>query len=241
MEWKAQSVRFTAFSPAFVAGRGTFRKVVGVEPDSANERPREGLLTETGVQTGRLITVTFLPGRAQLDLQVPEAQEAPFAVFASGYQAVFRDSLALARTWLEALPTSGAVVRLAFGSALICDQPNRASAYTALGPLLPALSIDSNVSDLLYRINRPRTSKAVNALTLNRLSTWQVVEWQQMVVSSHSRTHSGFVTLATAARLELDLNTDALRTEALPEEALGTILTELVDQGSEIASEGDRP
>lgn len=121
---------------------------------------------------------------------------------------------------------------------------SKVAGYQQLAAYLPFVQLDPhNSSDFLYQINRPRTAESVPGLILNRLSRWSVTAQQELGIgiplNPSQPMHTMIGREAYACRLELDINTDAKRTESLPHDSLGQLFMELVRLGKVIVSTGD--
>jgi hypothetical protein len=76
------------------------------------------------------------------------------------------------------------VIRMAVGAILLAAQPNADAAYKSLLGMLKSLGVDPRrARDLLFRVNWPVNSRTVQGLTINRLTTWSVIQFQVQVVS----------------------------------------------------------
>jgi hypothetical protein len=134
--------------------------------------------------------------------------------------------------------------RMAFGAVLAIPVADRIAGYRAIQPLLPSLNLDiEHSSDLFYQINRHVVSAAASRLHINRLSNWGVVlgTMQQVRIGPVGTPvlvtpgEGGF----TAVRLQLDINTDAERTEVIPSGTIRPLVEELIGFGKTIADRGD--
>jgi hypothetical protein len=145
----------------------------------------------------------------------------------------------LMRKWLPSCP---AIVRIAFGAQLVHPMESRESAYELLGQYLPDVQVDPRSTDFLFQVNRPRNSRCIPGLTMNRLTKWSASSWQ-LTLMPHQGTNTKKITLPsqTGARLELDLSSSGDTKEQLPGEQLSILWHELIGMAQEIAAEGDKP
>jgi hypothetical protein len=100
-------------------------------------------------------------------------------------------------------------------------------------------------SDLVYQINRPRVSKAIDGMRVNRICKWSVRGFRQLsaglVISEASSPDVAVGPEFHTCRLEFDLNSDAARkTEFTGDQAMA-LLDEFVAMADEIATLGDVP
>jgi hypothetical protein len=147
----------------------------------------------------------------------------------------------LMEPWLR--DSAPALKRLGFAAKVLLPTENREGSYAQLSRLLQSVDVDPSALELMYRINRPRTSNVgVPALVINRLATWASVQIKmQLRVRTGSQevsTQFGAETIY-GCQLSLDVNTSEDRTEPLPSEYLPSIWNELVSAGAEIIDRGD--
>jgi hypothetical protein len=146
--------------------------------------------------------------------------------------------MGLADKWLALEIPS--VSRLAFGAILIHKADGVAAVNALLSGYLPGLDLSTEgCSDLNFQINRPRLSRTVRDLKLNRLSKWAVMTRQ--LVNLVPGTDPALVSEGTVARLELDMNTALEYAGELPAAFLSGILEELVGLAKETSERGDIP
>jgi hypothetical protein len=153
--------------------------------------------------------------------------------------------VALAKNWLK---RNVSLKRIAWGGVLVLPVASKEDGYKRLGSFLPQLKIDpSGSSDLSYQINRPRQSKVIQGLRVNRLCKWSVALQQRLsiglVISPTSAEAVGGPTSPgfSACRLEFDINSDAARKDAFAVDQVVPLLDEFVALASEIADRGDAP
>jgi hypothetical protein len=146
------------------------------------------------------------------------------------------------RPWLSATGIPP-IRRIAFGAVLLSPVPNLASGHELVSGMLSTLSLDpgEDIADLLFQINRPRSSATVVGLRLNRLSKWSVTTVQVLALALDR----GGIKMKTperalAARLELDINSDARRTDEIPPDRLGDLFNECLELGRDIARSGEQ-
>ncbi len=146
----------------------------------------------------------------------------------------------------KGLEKSPPLNRLAFGAVLLSPAESVPEAYRALDKLLPSVDIDPDrTRDLIYRINRRRSSRCgIEGLEVNRLSTWGMVSVStiEMEISiGGSEKVRQVEPPQYACRLEFDVNTTPEFGGELDKKKLPALLDELIELGSEIATEGDIP
>lgn len=245
--WRAESLRLTLFAQAGVElpANDWWLAVVGEPPESKTERLRESLQTMEGhLGKAKLILnvfanrvdwlVGFDPNLDQELVESPNIGPYPEALDLFGGK-IF--------PWL--LKGSPGVTRIAWGAALSQPVGDRVAGYRKLQEYLPSLKIDSeNSSDLLYQINRPRKSKVIEGLTVNRLQKWAVLAVHTLRVpigATQVQVQERLSPVEHRCRVELDINTAEDRSDALPKERVSDQLLELVKIGDEILTNGDIP
>ena len=144
--------------------------------------------------------------------------------------------------WLAAAEIS--VKRLAFGALLLWPLRTVVEAHARISAMVPSLELpmDEFVGDVVYQINRSRLSTQVDGVRINRLNRWSVTTGQAMDLSLADGTLAIKDTVPTTmVRLQLDINTDARRTDAFTSDQLPSLWGELVALGNEISRDGDVP
>jgi hypothetical protein len=241
--WEVETLRLTAFltPTADLGERDWWRRVVGEVPESTNQQPRIRSYEESGqFDSGKLI-LRYTLDRIDWLLAPLSPEGIPVNVPVIGpFVDTIDKFVNLMESWSQMdIP---AIMRLAFGSVLLRPVADRTTGYLQSSTYLP-FSLDAeNSSDFQYQINRPRRSKNIDSLSINRLSKWSIIAWQFVPI------RMGVPNIGAEpgprsyeCRLELDLNTEAEYQRELPKDQLRPIFRELVDLGKEIASIGDVP
>jgi hypothetical protein len=241
--WQAQVLRLTAFpSPnAQFANKDWWTKLVRQPPESTSSQPRERLQKEVGSYQNAKLELTVEPLRIDWRYMTEETQQG--AMVSDATLGAFPDAVdrftELMNGWLafEDVPS---LVRLAFGAVLLQPQPDREGPYQLLARYLPFLDLTSSeVSDLVYQINRRRDSNTpIPGLRLNRLGKWSAIQFTTFTVSPITKsvetsepTH--------ACRLELDVNSAPDFSGEFDRDVLPALFKELVGLAKETASKGD--
>jgi len=245
-DWRAESLRVTLFAQAGaeLPASDWWLAVVGEPPESKTERLRESLQTMGGHLDKAKLILNVLASRVDWIVGIDpnleeELTESPNVGL---YPDVLESFGSKIFPWLKSGP---AVVRLAWGATLTQPMGDRVAGYRKLQEYLPSLKLDSErSSDFFYQINRPRKSKVVEGLTVNRLQKWSVVALhtlQVQVGDTQAQIQRRLDQILHGCRVELDINTAEERTDVLPKERLGDLLQELVRIGDEILTKGDIP
>lgn len=237
MVWRALSIRVTIFpTPRSPDWYLQWADVVGAgEPEGRT----------TPVQ--RVETAPFGVGRIQLRQQLPPKVDlvylpstSPDAAAPTPDVGPFEDAfVAFLEPATRLLNAPLPVTRLAIGTQLSRTVANVQEANEILAGHIRNTRFDlGGASDFLYQINRPRESRILPGLVLNRLVKWQTVQWRVLTLEPGSgRQYEE--PRDFAAVLELDLNTQGERETPLPAALLPSLLDELKTFAREIAEQGD--
>lgn len=234
--WQVEMLRLTAFPTAIpdISSINWWEKVTGESPETRTVQPRTGRLHEVGRIKGDFCNLSLECQPQRIDWLftpiIAENQElTSFPSFASLSDALrlYEELLFL---WLDQCPS---VNRLAFGAMLSQTVENREAGYLRLTSFLPAVTLDAERStDFSYQINRPRASRNVKGLEVNRLSRWSVAALSGMMIQVTGEQVSARVIESSqklsACRLELDINTSPQFKGALSNDTLPTLVKELV-------------
>ncbi|MFN0199797.1 MAG: hypothetical protein ACKVT0_23845 [Planctomycetaceae bacterium] len=248
LEWRVEQLRLTLFTASdYLAQRPAWwRQISGADPAETKLLRGISVVDSGPVQDGYCqLTVDLKVRRVDAVLSpiikpttdVP--QGFPYFDGLDGAWQAFRNLLL---PWATSVND---VVRIAVAAAVTAQVEDRISGYRLLLPLLPELRIDPEMSsDLSYQINRFTTSRVVEDLRVNRLSIWQVMQFHLMGIEGAGGHGPAVVrsvndtVLASAARLQIDVNSDAYRTEVLPSGTIGPLSEELLALAGVICREG---
>jgi hypothetical protein len=242
-ELLVESLRLTAFlAPSVEIGEPTWwEDLVGSKPETRTSKPNRGELQVAGPIGERTLVLSAQPGRVDW-LLTPRFEQG--ASPETRWAGRFLDTLGifddLMNRWLTNCP---ALVRLAFGAAVHEPVRDRVAGYLRLARYLPAVQLDPEGSeDFFYQINRPRTSRVVQGLRINRLSKWVVARFVPIRLtltkqSIQQQLDPGEET----CRIELDISTDAQQGTELPRDRVINLFQELKEMALELARQGDVP
>lgn len=248
--WRVETLRLTIFASKIpdLETIDWWEGLVNELPETKTVQPRSGTLQEVGAIKNGLCNLSLECQAQRIDWHLTpivkaEEQIAEFPSFASLSEGLnlFKELLA---PWLnDRCPEAD---RIAFGAILTQAVPTKEAGYELLGRFLPSVKLDPiGSSDLVYQINRPRTSRCdVPGLKVNRLSRWSVARLSGVMVqlAAGGKVSPQVVQVRNtvyAERVELDVNTFRESEEPLPADKRVTIFKELVELGVEIASKGD--
>ncbi len=244
--WKATDLRLTSFPASVAQGKPTWWEDVAGAPAEVEVTKRgQGFFQQEGAfQMGRL-TLTVQVGRVDwLFRASPEKSEDSGEVPSIGpleeALGVFGPAM---DKWLGSGPPG---VRLAFGAVVIESAESLQGVYSRLQDFLPTVQLDPiGSSDFMYRINRPRPSKSLPGLKMNRLSTWSALQAIatsfQIPIGRPTRLSGPAVAPVSspASRLELDISTAEDYLGQLPADKLIPLFDEMVELAREVAANGD--
>lgn len=236
--WRAESMRLTAFPMSGELVKDEWWKpLLGDEPERVEINRLTGIEESGRFGTGRL---TLKRQVRRIDWKYipfdPKAMDLPEIGPLVDALALFRPLMA---GWLANAPP---LLRLAFGMEVFIPTENLAAGYATLRPYLPDIRVPTDgISDLIFQINRPRSSHIVPQQTINRLSKWSVVTWAKAsVIFQPDSAHAGLHHVGTGLNLEVDINTAGSSDAApLTADRLPALWDELVDHGVGIVAEGD--
>jgi hypothetical protein len=234
-KWTAEQLRVTCFTSDQV-GEGQvswWSAITNSQPESSTARPALGTYTAQGPFMEGQLTLAISPGRIDWVLSGRQSEEFPVASLDS-LSASREAFVGMLKIWLEKhKPTAN---RLAFGLIANRRVQHRREGYETLASLLPAVKIDAErSSDFFYQINRPRHSKTIDGLLLNRLSKWAVAEIAFLPIGANAQAVTFY-----ACRSEIDINSDKDRVDGLGTKS-PYLLEELGAMAVEILEGGDVP
>jgi hypothetical protein len=250
--WLCESIRVSALwrTTEDVSGLLTWQTVVGSEPEQRETQPRFGTMREVGPVWGGVAALELRasPGRADWTL----SPIVPLDVHLSAIPNIgsvtdtipkFRDLI------FDQVTGSYPASRFAFGLVALHQQPTVEASYKELAELLRNASLLlSGTSDFNYQINRPRKSKSMEGLPINRVSRWSSMAMhglQLQVSVPPGSSPDGLISTQSpvlhATRVELDINSSIEWRDAIPAPVRSPLLDELVELAGELLTAGDVP
>jgi len=240
-DWLAESLRLTVFTtaePALADLSGSWKALIGDEPDTVEAKPKDRVLKESGPFREAFLTFRHLPQRIDWILRPSEVVSETWRTIGA-----FADEtlpfIELMKKWLAASPE---IQRLAFGAVLMDLVSDHDEGYTKVSAYLP-FNVDLGARNFMYQINRRRGSRlGVPGLEINRLSKWSCAELRtaQLVIGETTMVNDDSPS-RVAVRLEVDINTVPEYPNPLDPGNLADLFGECVDLGAEIAEKGDIP
>jgi len=246
--WTVESLRLSFFTMEPMVGgpRTWWQEIVGEEPERRTALPRQLSWQDAGsfsieeIHDAEL-TLHLEPGRVDWRLGPSASRQLSLATGETAIGHLDKAPSTFIHQFSKWLSECPPVKRLAFGSVLSYPVASREEGYQTFSSLLP-INLGGDVSDFLYRINRRRENIGPGSQYLvNRLSTWAVVQVQEIALSLPATVPQATIQ-GTACRLELDINTAPERNPpSIPNEDLLPLLETFLELGKEIAIRGDIP
>jgi hypothetical protein len=233
--WKTEHLRLTVFARdvAGVDAPTWWKGITSTEPETVTSKASLGFHSVEGTFKQYRLVLSVAPNRIDWLFTPKPADELALpdlGAFDSN-EAMFFDCMS---SWISR--TKLGVNRIAFGSALRLPVQSTRHGYETLGDFLPAVKIDpGHSSDFLYQINRPRGSKVVDGLKINRLSNWAVISVKLIEVISQAKGPGD-----SFCRTTVDISTDVESDKDLFSDS-PKLIKELCALGREIVERGDVP
>lgn len=245
-KWDVEQQRVTIFRfPGVpVDANAIWHSIVGAEPDDISHKPSAGTTRLEGMYLNQRLILQVDSSRIDVVLAPPISAD-PIADFQviGAIDDVLPPFIEAIGKWVSQYSP---VLRLALGIVLIERTEGRVASYRRLSEFLPTVSIDAeNSSDFTYQINRPKWSKVLPNLKINRLSKWAAMRVVTANFSLPNEIAAGeqilhYPTLdLQAVRLELDINSTQERTDEIPQSLSLDLLKEMADSIQEISLKGD--
>jgi hypothetical protein len=242
LDWTCESIRLSLFSAQAVRlSADNWRELSG-QDEPEQEQKGAGRHVFAGSMLGGQLGLGTIANRCDIMLNpsgtqadVPEGYIPSVGQWPSVIEAFQKH----VEPFLATLPFP--VLRMAFAPVLVHPFRDRLEAYKTLISLLKSIKQPpERVHDLLFRINWPQNSTALNGLTLNRITTWSVQQYQLQFFVPDGNSPATFLReLTHGLRLELDHNTDQKRNIPFDAECLIPIYRELTNLALQNAAEGE--
>lgn len=242
MELFAESLRISAFAPAFADYRRTpvedwWREATGGDPEQVNRSsvaPSPQVIAEGPYGDGQRLSLAATPGRVDwiLSHPVPSSHGWPTV---GEWPTCIDQLVTLGSNWLRSIPPTS---RLAFAGAVVAIMQDRNAAYRAIESATVdfGLRIPAGATDFLLQFNQAIPSRLGPAgIVLNRLSRWGSALLKPLTLkltvvpgSPISVTNDDSAAREiTSLRIEFDFNTSPEWTGTLEPEQAVALLEEL--------------
>jgi hypothetical protein len=242
LEWSAETLRVSLFSSDVVKlTPDDWKRITGQDAPEAEQKVI-GRHRMSGPFLGGHFSLSTSGSRFDCILAAPPPEDPvpeSYVPAVGHWPQVCKQFLAATEGWVGDVSTP--IVRMAVGIVLLSPQPGAEDAHKSLLGMVE--SVEGNpvkMRDLLFRVNWPLRSACVDGLTINRLTTWTVLQMRYQVTDG-----TGNVVLDAPVsyfvRMEIDHNTDAQRTQPFDQNRLVPLYTELANLALENAEKGELP
>jgi hypothetical protein len=242
LEWSVETLRVSLFSNEVVKlTPDDWKKITGKDAPEAEQKV-VGRHTMSGPFLEGLLNLSVSGSRFDCILAPPPlADSVPEAYFPNvgHWPEMYKEFVTATEGWLASMGPP--IVRMAAGAVLLAPQPGLEVAYKCL--LEMVRSVEGNparMRDLVFRVNWPVSSTSVDGLTINRLTTWMVIQAQyNFVLGTAANVAVQETPVFYFVRLEIDHSTDAQRTQPFDPIQLVAIYKELANLALENAEKGE--
>ena len=241
--WKTRSLRLTVFLGSDGAAKANdleWQDLTGEKPENVMNR-RDQQAQEGPFLLGRLFLQKQLPARLDVvyvgspkaeDSEDPVATLGPFEPAGEIFRGITH----------KVLDRVGSCQRLALGTEMVQPAHTALAAYEILVEHMRSATFRiEGGSEFVYQMNRPRDSKVLPGLLINRLARWNASSWQPVTVELTGPIHAFGGQPRVGAVITTDVNTDGERTTPLPGEKVREVFDELRELTVEIRDKGDIP
>ncbi len=241
LEWMADGLRLSLFSSENMkVTQSDWTRITGKEELEAEHRAR-GRYAISGAFLEGQLSLSVVGSRVDCTLGPrPAAEPEGYVPSLGKWTEVSREFIGATEGWLSTL--SIPIIRIAFGAGLLAAQPDLQQAYVSLLSMLRSVDGDpARMRDFMFRVNWPQNSMSINGLTLNRLTTWTVVQVQWLLFDTGANALTKDTSASPFVRLEIDHNTDGEWTQPFDPGRLVAIYRELFNLAVENAERGELP
>ncbi len=241
-EWLVERLRFSAFPSAArtMSFQNVWETVVGSRPETTTQSTKHERTTEQGEFGEGSLVWQVDPRRVDWHY-VPKNDREGILPNLGNLASAIAAFDPIVDTWLNA---ESDWRRLACGAVLQWPVESLSAAKHKLREFLPTVQFDPEIcEDVRLRINRfIQATHGIDGVSrINRVADWQVVFWKQLQFEAAGAELSATDTgVQACVQVELDINTDALREEAIPSAALQEIVAALRSHLKHLAEHGDQ-
>lgn len=239
-EWKAASLQAVLFTKAPTPRTvDIFSMLVGSPADTVEERAKEGFVRQMGRLGDKLLQVGVNPIRIDIVLSPPPPEPTPDDPGVRIAMGSFEDELntfsIMVRKFLNEADLP--IVRASLVCAALAETDSRSSAYEVLAGHLKSVKVESEMEELLYRVNWKAKTELLEESYLNRIATWSAVKLS--VSAGTSPFDARPLSQTNFARIELDINSPAERTEIITKDRVVSIFDRFVFLALENIKKGE--
>jgi hypothetical protein len=249
VDWLVENLRLTFLGVGDWVQRPIFGEIAGAPPaQSASQQLPVQLHQETGNVSGAYLSVSQQPGRIDIVLTDQPTRNTRDSG-APDYRPLFwvgslKDSLDIfGPITSKAISLHPRATRLAYSITSIHQTANVREANTYLRQYLPTITFEPDRdTDLIFQINRPIRIDSQH--TINRLARWEAVQTTLIPIQLGSPVISMFPAMPAvpaifAARVYVDVSTDATNTVPLADSETPELVSKLRSYATTIIKKGD--
>jgi hypothetical protein len=243
IEWLAETVRVSVFSStAIKLTEEHWRSLTGQEEAETRQNVPGGRLFAGRFENAQLnlvaagsrIDVVLSPAAATTPAMPPQI------LSVGPWLPISERFFSVTSSWLQDVPFP--IHRIAFGPVLLFGTDGRTQSLLLLKDLLPSVVVDpDHMRDLLFRINWPTESEAIEGLLINRITHWSALQFFLKTIQIGDTVTLDAAPELHAVRLEIDHNTDLARTDPFDRTQIVPIYAELYKLALQNAAKGERP
>jgi hypothetical protein len=235
-KWEGTQLQAVLFLRKALPPIDIFTALVGVAPDSQEDRPKEGLRIQSGKVDDTLLQVIVNPIRVDIFRTPSAAGGTMFGVPTLGEFRMELDKFAqLVIKWLPLcnFPT----IRLAVVTQAIAPASSSTEAYAILKENLTSVQVQpGTMRDMFFRVNWRAPTSNMPEGYLNRLTTWSAG-----VLTTRTQGSDLLVIEKHFAHREIDVNTPVDHAGELSRDALVPIFDELFRVVAHTGEVGEGP
>ncbi len=226
-EWHVETLRLTVFSlePISAVGRGWWKGVTKLEPETAINRPSAGEYSESGEFLGGQFELRATFNRVDWSLSFPFS-DLPGSPKSEDLQGLTAKWLLLLGAWLDGIDFK--VARVAAGAVFVKKVESIHSGNSLISDFLHFVNIKDgcDIADLMVQVNSPTYFDSLKSLVHNRIAKVGVLERQLITIGP-----AGFPTAISdiVFRCELDMSSLLNNADPIPTSSLGKLFKEMVD------------
>jgi hypothetical protein len=241
-DWAVQQLRLSLFASEPITLSESLWKTITGQDEAESRTAVPGGKQYSGKFLGGVLVMSYAASRADFVLNLDEAaidltQEEVFSPTIGKWTDLATSFAKTAETILQNFPSP--TVRLAFSGNLLLQTESREDSYKKLDDLLVSVEVDTKSRDLIFRINWPQESEAVDGLELNRITTWSAINFKRTLRVTGSEGAVAPSIETPFVRLEFDHNTDQARKETFEKAQTVPIFQELLKLARENAETGE--
>lgn len=240
-DWSVQGLRTTGFLPTLWDGTepNWWEEITNKESDTKTFKPKSKEFYQEGEFLNSVLKLSIRNERVDWHLipKISPNQSEEIINFIALWDDIIGEFSQTMKKWLNI--TDEKFDRLAVGAHLGSKVENKIEGYKKLGTYLPNVRIDlEGSSDLMYSINRPRASKHIPELSINRLTKWNLNLFNHFKYNVKTGDRVDLENIYMC-NLELDINSSPDSKRDIPKASIISIFEEEIELATEILDNGD--